>query len=238
MTTIQNDQQAAEQGELTPRAVLAPLFTWRGMDVYPVRGSEDDDSTDDDSDSEPGDGDAGEGGESGSEGSSDTVSREDFLKLQNQLKAADKRRDEAEKRLKKIDDANKDELTKATERAAEFEKQVKERDGEIADLRLQNAFLTAETGITWHDPGDALALAERKGYLEGVVDEDGKVDSKKLGAKLKEMAGKHSYLVKTGADSDNGGEDKPPASGGKVGSKGKKADEAKIPDRYNKFLKI
>jgi hypothetical protein len=240
MTNILNDQPAKEPQASHAAAMLAPLFTWRGMDVYPVWGSEDDDTgAGDNSDSEPNDTDTDDTGSSDSEGGSDTVSRSDFEKLQRQLSAADKKRTDAEKALKKIEDGKKDELTKATERAEELEAQMKERDAENSALRLQNAFLTADTGITWHDPGDALALAERKGYLEGVADEDGKVDSKKLATKLKELAKASPHLVKTGGEESDGEKGtKPPASGSKVGSKGKKTEgDDKIPERYSRFLK-
>lgn len=244
MTNTQYDQ-LTQEGE--PRSLagtlLAPLFTWRGRDVYPVKGAEgDDDGGTDDPDGEPGDGDDDDAGSGTSGGGSDTVSREDFERLKNQLSAADKGKAALEKRLKEIDDAKKDELTKATERAEELERTVAARDKELADLRMQNAFLTADTGITWHDPADALALAERQGYLAEVVGEDGKVDGAKLRLKLQELAKAKPHLVKDDGASSNGtskkNTDTPPASGGKVGSKGQSGGEKKdkIPSRYSRFL--
>jgi hypothetical protein len=233
MTKIQYDQLGKEEAASRMGSVVLPLFRWHGMDVYPVWGAEGDDDPDTDPDSEPGSGEGGGTGEGDDKSGSETVSREDFLKIQAQLSAADKKRTEAEKALKKIEDAKKDELTKATERAEELEKRVADQDKVLAELRLQNAFLSADAGVQWHDNGDALVLAERKGYLADVVGDDGAVDAKKLAVKLKEMASKHPHLVK--ADSDNGSSEdkpKPPASGTKVGSKTKTGKDEPDISRY------
>lgn len=230
MTKIQIDPQTKDHPAQTVGTVLEPLFTWRGMDVYPVFGAS---QPVGETDSEPDEDEEDEGDPSASGG--DTVSRSDFEKLRQQLSAADKNRSAAEQKLKELEDAKKDELTKTTERVQELEKQHEQDAKQIAELQLQNAFLVADTGITWHDPGDALALAERKGYLDGVV-VDGKVDSAALATKLKEMSKAHSYLVKSeGPEEKN---DKPPVrTGAPVGGKqkGKKPDEPDL-SRYGRFL--
>jgi hypothetical protein len=229
----QIDQPKADKLPHNARTVLAPLFTWHGMDVYPVFGAEGDGETEDDPDSESGDGGDTDTGEGDTGTGSGTVSREEFEALRKQLSAADKNKSAAEKKLKEIEDAKKDELTKATERAEELEKKAKVQDAEIADLRLQNAFLTADTGITWHDPADALALAERQGYLAEVVGEDGKVDAGKLTSKLKELAKAKPHLVKTGNQEDQKGTT---ATGAKVGGKGKAGKDEPDLSRYNRLL--
>lgn len=243
MTTKTQIDQPLEDVRLHPRTgeLLEPLFTWHGGAVWPVLGGADgDDDGDGDPNSESDDDNEDDTGkDTGSDGS-DTVTREDFDKLRNQLRANDKAKSALEKKLKEQDDAKKDELTKATERVTELEKTNASQAKEIADMRLQNAFLTADTGITWQDPGDALALAERRGYLAEVVDEDGKVDSAKLATKLKELAKAKPHLVKSGSDSSDSGSGKtPPATptGGAVGGKGSK-DKDKGPDlsRYDRFL--
>jgi hypothetical protein len=214
---------------------LSPLFTWRGRDVYPVHGAEGDDAPVVEPDSGPDEDESKETGEDGSEDSSEKVSRADFEKLRSQLQAADKGRAALEKKLKEIDDAKKDELTKANEKVDELEKQRTKDGKEIADLRLQNAFLTADTGITWHDPADALALAERQGYLAEVVGEDGKVDAAKLKVKLQELAKAKPHLV----NKSSGEEEQPRSTGAKVGSKGTGggSKENKLPSRYDKYLR-
>jgi hypothetical protein len=221
---------------------IAPLFTWHGLNVYPFFGAEGEGDGTAEPDSEPDDDDDDESGSGSAGDEANTVSREDFDKLRKQLSAADKAREDAQKRLKEIDDANKDELTKATERVTELEKEREAYRKDIADLRLQNAFLTAETDITWHDPGDALALAERKGYLDGVVGEDGTVNNKALTAKLKELAKASPHLVKTSDGTGSSGktkEDPKTPTGSKVGSKGGNggSKDEKVLDRYSKYLR-
>jgi hypothetical protein len=238
MTKIQIDQHGSSDEQPTIGALLAPLFTWRGRDFYPVFGAEGDGDGDDDGSGE-GDDDTGDGtGNKADDDGSATVSQAEYDKLLARLKASDKNNSAVQKKLKEIEDGKKDELTKATERVAELEKAQEASAKEISEMRLQNAFLTANTDITWHDPGDALALAERKGYLEGVVDEDGKVDSKKLEAKLKELAKASPHLVKSGkSDDSSGGKGTPVvATGSNVGGKGKKTDKGPDLSRYNHIL--
>jgi hypothetical protein len=235
MTNTQNDVLRVTTESQKSGFDLAPLFTWQGRNVYPIFGAEGEEGGEGEPNGESDDDDTTETGEDGEDGGTGQVSREDFDKLRRQLSAADKGRSAAEKRLKEIDDANKDELTKATERAEELTKQNAKQAEEIAGLRLQNAFLSADTKITWHDPADALALAERQGYLAEVIGEDGKVDTGKLKTKLTELAKAKPHLVK-----DDGGrkEETPKApTGQKIGSKvnGKTGDD-KVPSRYDKYL--
>jgi hypothetical protein len=219
-------------------ARFAPLFTWRGQAVYPVFGAEGEGEGDGDSGGAPDDDETDDTGKGDEGKGAETVSREEFEALRKQLSAADKNKSAAEKKLKEIEDSKKDELTKATERVAELEKKAVQQDKDLADMRLQNAFLTADTGITWHDPADALALAERQGYLAEVVGEDGKVDAGKLTAKLKELAKAKPHLVKTGSEeqSGKGTTSKTPPTGSKVGGKSNgKSDEPDL-SRYGCLL--
>lgn len=238
MTKTQIDQPTHLLVHPETGTLLEPLFTWHGGNVYPVFGGAPEGEDDGASDSEPttDDTDTDDGEDDSKEGS-DSVSRAEFDALTKRLSAADKKRDEAEKLLKKIEDGKKDELTKATERVEELEKQQVASNKELADLRLQNAFLSATTGVTWHDPGDALALAERKGYLDGVVDESGKVDSKVLAAKLKEMAKASPHLVKTEATTGTGST---APTGAPVGGKGGKKTTNGEPNlsRYDRHLQL
>lgn len=220
---------------------IEPLFTWHGRDIYPPFGAE----GEGEGEGEPnGESDDDTGAGDGDGGAGETVSREDFDKLRNQLSASDKNRAAAEKKLQEIEDAKKDELTKATERAETLEKQVAQQGKELSDLRLKNAFLMADPGITWHDPGDALALAERNGYLDGVVGEDGSVDAKKLAGKLKELAKAKPNLVKTesstgdGTTTETGQQRSSSSTGQRVGSKGSTggSQQEKLPTRYDRFL--
>lgn len=247
MTNTLSDQSSTGY-LLHPRtgALLEPLFRWHGGAVWPIFGGADGDDDDvDDPDEEQDDDEAPEPkkGKAGKE-DPEKVTKADLDAVTKRMKAADKRATAAEAKLKQAEDAKKDELTKATERVAELEKSQEAKDKDLADLRLQNAFLTAKTGVIWHDPADALALAERQGYLADVVDEDGKVDSEALGEALKKLAEAKPHLVKEADASDNEGKGKSSKNGqgaqrtgGSVGSKGK-SGKGEEPDlsRYNKLL--
>jgi hypothetical protein len=148
MTNTLYDGKQEETSRTKGSFGLEPLFTWQGRDVYLPWGAEGEEGTTAEPNSDSDDGDDSSTGEGGSDGDPKPVTREEFDRLRSQLSASDKRRDEAEKKLKAQDDAKKDELTKATERAQELEKTVTAQSKELADMRLQNAFLTANTGVT------------------------------------------------------------------------------------------
>lgn len=163
---------------------------------------------------------------------------DETARMKEHLSQADKKRAEAEKarddalaRLKEFEDKDKTELQRTTERVAELEKQVQQRDEDLASLRLENAFLTVNS-VQWHDPKAALLLAQREGYLEDVVDDKGKVDEVKLKTKLEKLGKDKAYLVKK----DDNGAPPPPPSGQPAGSgtKGNKtgSDDAAIVGRY------
>lgn len=225
---------------------IEPLYTRPdGRIVWPLMGASPDDPSNGGTGTEGqgGTGDEGgegaEGGEGGEGSDGDKpVSRAEFDRLQNHLREADRKRAAAEEALKKIEDAKKDDLTKAQERLAELEKANEAKDGEIAQLRLDNAFLRSNE-VTWHNPKHALKLAETEGYLEGII-KDGKVDEKALGGKLKEFAKANEHLVKKGTEEQQ--QTPPPPSGGAVGSggkggKGDGVDEAALKGRYRSLAR-
>lgn len=224
---------------------VKPLYTRPdGRHVWPVMGaSPDDPSNGGGTDGEQG-GTGSEGGEGEEEGEGGSgsdgekpVSRAEFDRLQEHLRQADKKRADAEAALKKIEDAKKDDLTKAQERVAELEKANEAQGTEIAQLRLDNAFLRSNE-VTWVNPKHALKLAEAEGYLEGII-KDGKVDEKALGGKLKEFAKANEHLVKKGTEEQ---QTPPPPSGGAVGSGGKGGkdggvDETALKGRYRSLAR-
>lgn len=76
----------------------------------------------------------------------------------------------------------------------------KERDSLAEVNRImsaQLAFFKTNTGITWVDPSDAFALAEREGLFDDVIDEDGTVDTRELRRGLRDLAKRKKYLVKS-----------------------------------------
>lgn len=184
---------------------------------------DDDDGDDDDDDDDSSSDDAGS---DGSDDGDDGDSQAELERLRKRMQAADKRATAAEKALKKKEDAEKGDLERAQSALTDLEKQNKELSATVSELRLQNAFLTANK-ITWHDPDTALALAQSKGFLADVVDEEsGEVDKKALAKSLERLSKEHEYLVKTSKDDKQ--EDAPPSgepSGGR--SDNKKDDKAK-----------
>lgn len=196
---------------------------------------DDDDSDDDDDDDSKGkdSGDSGAGDDEDDDDDDtsgdddDKVSKADLEALTKRMKAADKRATAAEERLRKIDDSKKDDLTKATDRVAELEESVTSKDETITSLRLENAFLMSNKH-TWHKPGAALRLAQSEGYLDDVISDDGKVDSKTMEKALATLAKENDYLIKRGSgasggdDGDGGG-----ASGGSASGRSKNGKDDK-----------
>lgn len=173
--------------------------------------------------------DAGAGGAGGDAGASTDAAT--VAQMREQLSAADRKRLEAERaaqaaqaKLKEIEDKDKSELERTTERVAQLEQEKAKADEEIAKLRLENAFLAANE-VEWHEPEEALMLAQTGGYLEGVIKEDGTVDKAKLKTKLAQMAEKKKHLVKTKTDAPP-----PGPSGAPLGSGGRTPPESGDPD--------
>jgi hypothetical protein len=163
----------------------------------------DDDGDDDDDDAQGGgsddsddDKDDSKDDKSEDKSDSDDDAESELEAMRKRMKAADKRAAELDRKLRDLQDKDKPELERAK---TDLEEITAERDllrKEMSDLRLQNAFLTANK-VTWHDPDTALALAQSKGYLEDVVDEDdGSVDRKALAKALERLSKEHKYLVK------------------------------------------
>lgn len=165
---------------------------------------------------------------SGDSGEQDTVTRADFERLKNQLSAADKRREQLEQENKDLKAKDLSELEKAKADLEENVKKVNELTAENNRLRLNNAFLSANT-ITWQNGEVALDIAQAKGYLEDVQDDKGEVDSKKLVAALKKLSEDHKYLVKTeeGGDGDKGGAGSGPSGQAGMGRNSGNANDQK-----------
>lgn len=151
------------------------------------------------------------------------------------MKAADQRATAAEAELQKIRDKDKTDLERAQSESKDLQDKVDTLSGELTTLRLQNAFLTANSH-KWHDADSALALAEKKGMLTDVVDDDGVVDKKALGKALDRLAKEHKYLVNSGKDDKDDDEpDGPsgePAGRRSDNSKDDKAKSAQLRKRF------
>jgi hypothetical protein len=222
---------------------IEPVGIVNGKPIFPICGGAEDD--DDDDDKKKGDADDSGAGsdhndgsdkdkDSNSGGDPKTVSQEEYDDLLKRMQAADRRASEAEKKVKDAEDAKKDDLTKAQDRVTELESELEARETRIRELTLQNAFLTANEH-SWHDPDTALDLADRNGYLEGVVDDDGKVDKVKLKKALDRLAKEKGFLVQS-EDKDKKDDDLPesgsPASGRSDNSKDERAKKEGLRRRF------
>lgn len=159
----------------------------------------------------------------GESSSDDQVSRNEFERIKNQLSAADKKREEAERRLNEIADKDKSELDRATERAQALEKELEESRARVRELTLEKSLLAdPEYGShKWHDPEDVLTrLAKAVGDQSITVAEDGTPDTASVRRWLKDLASKRTYLVK-----DNGSAPPAGTSGAAVGA-GKRTGES------------
>lgn len=203
---------------------------------------DDDDTDDDDDDDASGDDDTDDDKKDKSKKDKDASASDDdddepseLENMRKRMKAADKRAAETERELRELRDKDKPELDKVR---SDLEEITAERDGlrtEVRDLRLQNAFLTANDH-EWHDPDVALSLAGSKKYLEDVVDDDGEVDRKALKKALERLAKEHQYLIKSKSKDDK--DDEPgapsgePAGGRSDNAKDEKAKQASLRRRF------
>lgn len=141
-----------------------------GKPIYLIAGGSGEDDDDDDDDASG----------VGTDGSTVPIGR--FLKVQNRMKAADRRANDLQTKLTATEEV--------AAKVPELEKAVEGHAATIDKLRLDNAFL-ASSDITWHNPEDALRLADMSKVK---ITEDGKVEG--LADALKELAEKRPYLVK------------------------------------------
>lgn len=174
----------------------------------------------------------------GGDGAEGTAAEENvpltkFRQQEEQLRAADRRREEAEKKLKEIADKDKSEIERASGKVQELTEQLTQLQQANKELLLQNAFLTSNT-YKWKDPEDALYLAQRKGFLDDAMDADGKVDGEKVRKGLKAFADKHGHLIDASTEEPGkgkGGQTAPtPTPGTPVGSNATGTGTDKGPD--------
>lgn len=137
--------------------------------------------------------------QSGAEEQDAKVERAEYERIKSQLQAADRRRQELEDANKAAEDAKKDELTKATERAEGLESRNAALAQEVQALRLERAMLTdAEFGAAvWQDPEEVLDKINRAVAEERVTVKDGQPDGASVKAFLKDLSIKKPYLLKS-----------------------------------------
>lgn len=180
---------------------------------YTPLGASDDDESDTDTGQSAGNGSTTDSGQSASASGStstttdadtnsesdgaDKVDRADFERLRNQLSAADRKREEAEKRAKEYEDRDKGELEKATERADQLKSENEGLRTQLATLRMERAVLTdAEFGASrWHDPEDTVSRLSRA-VENGDITVNDKGEVSGVGKFLKKLAADKAYLLK------------------------------------------
>ncbi len=125
----------------------------------------------------------------------DAVSRAEYDQRMAQLAAADRKREEAEQKLKTLQDAALSEEEKRKRDLEAATQKLAEKDETIKGLQIDLAFLKDNTH-DWHNPQAALALAD-KSKLQ--ISEDGKTVTG-LKEALTAVATAHPYLLKPKAD--------------------------------------
>ncbi len=110
---------------------------------------------------------------------------------------AERELEKAQAKLKEIEDKDKSELERATGRVKELEDSLGKLQGELDDLRLDNAIL-ADSKHNWRDRKAVLRLLDRS----GIEFKDGKPSG--LEAALKSLAQESPYLL---AEEKKGPED-------------------------------
>lgn len=183
-----------------------------------------------------GDGGVGDGGTGSTEGDgkAETVSRKEFEDVLNRMKAADQRASKLEDEKKQAERAKLDETERTKvelQEAQEVNAKLKEQ---VQDLEKKLAWSTAAGTVAWHDPEDALTIAERKGVFAEVMNDKGEVDGKKLKAAVEKFVQGHKHLVN--ANGNGTKETKQPNTVTSVGSKTSQTstakDDAALAKRY------
>lgn len=166
----------------------------------------------------------------------ETYTAEEYDRVRTRMRNADRtahQYKEENERLKarlaklekpgKIDKKDDDDTPTVDHDAAEREAK---REKALRETRIENAFLRAAGSvkdrignvIQWEDPEDALAVADKLGLLDDVLDEDGTVDRREMARALRTLAKRKPYLVvkpskASGTDEDDDGdEDEEPAA--------------------------
>jgi chromosome segregation ATPase len=138
-------------------------------------------------------------GQSAQQQAADAVSRAEYDQRMAQLAAADRKREEAEQKLKALQDAALSEEEKRKRDLEAATEQIKAKDDEIKGLKLERAFLKDNTH-EWHNPDAALKLVDLSNVA---ISDDGKTTG--LKEALEALAKAHPYLVKPKADTTGDG---------------------------------
>lgn len=138
---------------------------------------------------------AGEGGSSPEEL---RRARSDAAKYRQQLRDTQKTVKELQEKVQADDDAKKSELQKLTERTQSLESQVREKDGRVKSLSLENAVVKRASGMGIVDPDAAYRLLDADAVE---YDDNGKPTN--IEDLLKDLVEAKPYLRGKANDPDN-----------------------------------
>jgi len=111
------------------------------------------------------------------------------------LRAEQKKTADLAARIQAIEDETKNPDEVAARDIAGLKSTNETQAETIRTMTAQLAFFKNNT-VSWIDPSDAFALAERAGLFDDLVDEDGNVDERELRRGLRDLAKRKPHLVK------------------------------------------
>ncbi len=170
----------------------------------------------------------GSGNDTKNDAPEGTVSLADYEAVKARMQAADKAKSDAEKKLADLEKKDMSELDRTKTELAERDKTIETLNTTIANMALQNAFLT-DNKYTWHDPRDALALLDREGVE---IKEDGKVTG--LRQAIDKLAKAKPHLIK-GDEKKNDGEGEGEPSGSASNGRRKGDEKSNKVDYSRRF---
>lgn len=133
----------------------------------------------------------------------DTVTRAEFERVMERMKAADRAKAAAEEKAKKLEREKMSDLERVKAEAQDAIKSRELLEQQLSEIRLENAFLS-NNKYTWVDPSDALKLLDS----DGVEVKDGKVEG--MNQAIEKLAKAKPHLLKK---DDGDGEGSSAASG-------------------------
>lgn len=169
-------------------------------------------------------------------GNEETVSRAEHERTLERMRAADRAKSEAEKKLQEIADKDKSELERANQKVTELTEANSKLAEENGRLKMENAFNNVPD-VKFKKPGTALKVAQAEGFLEDVLDNDGSVNVKIFNKKVGEFAKANPELLMSGS----GAPAPTPPSGGGVGTGGRGGSnndlEKTVREKHAKLLR-
>lgn len=182
-----------------------------------VQGQGSDDTSSNTTDATGASGDQQDTSSNGTQGD-DMVSRDELMKLDARMRAADKRATEAENKLKEIERKDQSELERAQGDLQEAQQTISTLTEQLNAMALQNAFLS-DNKHSWVDPSDALKLLD----MEGVEVKDGKVSG--LAPAIEKLAKAKPHLLKPEAGKSGDGSSS--GASGSANNGKRKGDDSK-----------